>query len=246
MGLRSTLVVGIAAALTLVAASGVKGQLLDDRDRDYNDRFTAYIGSNTYQFSPSLNGELGRVKLYTILSHPDAAQDRDLGRAFWVVEIRSGDGSLVRRAIGKVDLDDVGQAYGEFTWNGRDGNGHLVSAGTYQYTFRSRFLPGRLLAAVSPDEYERVEVERAADEAYSSTGEVVVNYDLSVEDSLALRASRLKHSSFPMGQRYTSRFSSRQKSSRVNCVFARAAVFCGRTKKSIPSSLSARWASGKS
>ncbi|MGV8039544.1 MAG: pre-peptidase C-terminal domain-containing protein [Thermoanaerobaculaceae bacterium] len=157
---------------------------------DSNDHFVAYIGTNAYQFSPALPGELGRVTLHTILSHPDAAAARDLGRAFWRLEVRDVGDRLVRTASGRVEVDDLGYAFAEFAWDGRDQVGALVPAGTYRFTFRARFLPFRLLASQEIDGYEHATLERPADEAYASTGEIVVNYDLDVESSLVLRASR--------------------------------------------------------
>lgn len=157
---------------------------------DTNDHFVAYIGTNAYQFSPKLPGELGRVKLHTILSHPDVAVTRDLGRAFWILQIHDTNGTLLRTAHGRVDIDDLGEAFAEFSWDGRDRAGSLVPAGMYHYTFRSRYLPYSKLAAQQPDGYEQVEVEQEGDEAYASTGDIVVNYSLTIEDSLEMRASR--------------------------------------------------------
>lgn len=181
---------GCIAALTLLALAVCAAAGPATEAVDSNDRFVAYIGTDTYRFSPSLPGELGRARLFTILAHPDAAAARDLGRAFWRLEIRDANETVVRTARGRADLDDLGRALAEFAWDGRDQAGAHVPAGTYRYTFRARFVPFRLLAAREVEAYEQVALERPADEAYASTGDIVVDYDLDAESSLVLRASR--------------------------------------------------------
>ncbi|HPC84077.1 MAG TPA: pre-peptidase C-terminal domain-containing protein [Thermoanaerobaculaceae bacterium] len=175
------------AVLTLAVCAAAQPT---DEAADANDSFIVYIGTNAYRFSPALPGELGNVKLHAILSHPEVAAARDLGRTFWRLEIRDTEGTLVRTARGRADLDDLGNALAQFTWDGRTQAGEPVPEGLYHYTFRARYLPYRVLARLEVDDYEEVELERPADEAYASTGDVVVDYALDVESSLVLRASR--------------------------------------------------------
>lgn len=44
-------------------------------------RFIAFLGSDTYQFSPRLPDELGKVRLYSVLSYQKAAAGLD----YWVI-----------------------------------------------------------------------------------------------------------------------------------------------------------------
>ena len=46
----------------------------------------AAIGSNAYQFSPEHTGELGSVRLFSILSYQRAAHDRRFGAALWQLQ----------------------------------------------------------------------------------------------------------------------------------------------------------------
>ena len=133
-------------------------------------------------------GDLGAVRLYTILCHPDAAAEQDFGLTLWRLEIRGPDDAdaFVRAARGRAWLDDQGFAFGEYWWDGRDELGRPVPPGRYQYTFRARFLPTRLAAAAGAPRSTRTSSPRAvtaADEAYASTGDVVVNYDLDERDA---------------------------------------------------------------
>ena len=105
--------------------------------------FIAFLGADTYQFSPALPGDAGRVRLFTVLSYQGAAAQQDYGSAFWRLEIRGPLGELVRAAGGTARIDFSGQARAEFVWDGRDDQGRRVPPGTYQYTFRSRFQIGR-------------------------------------------------------------------------------------------------------
>lgn len=159
---------------------------------DDNDQFTAYIGSNAYQFSPYLNGDLGVIRLYSVLSHPDAASRGDWGRAFWLLEIRGPVGSdqVVRTTRGWTWLDDRGEGYAEFIWDGRNTAGNLVPQGIYRFTFKGRFLPDYLRPHRPPLMYEDLESEPGTAEAFSSTAEIMVNYSLDAEQSQRLREMR--------------------------------------------------------
>jgi hypothetical protein len=67
-----------------------------------------------------------------------------------------------------------------------------VPPGRYQYTFRARFLPSRLTARRgNPEIYEEADPRPgAASEAFASTGDVVVNYDLDERAAGEIRAMR--------------------------------------------------------
>lgn len=182
-----TACVSLAGVLTLAVCAAAE-PAVDAADR--NDSFIAYIGTNAYRFSPVLPGELGRVRLHSILSHSDATADGDFGKAFWRLEITNDAGKVVRTARGRVTLNGLSEGLAEFFWDGRDDAGNPVPGGMYHYTFRARYVPWRVLARGEVDSYEHVELERPSDEAYASTGDLVVDYDLDVESSLVLRASR--------------------------------------------------------
>jgi hypothetical protein len=160
---------------------------------DCDANFIAYLGSNAYQFSPTHPGELGTVRLFTVLSNQQAAAYRDFGAALWRVEIRDEVGNLVRTARGTARIDAEGQSVAEFFWNGRDGRGKLVPAGTYSYTFVSRFLPDRV-AQERPDakamtRYEDLASVAGVGEAKASTRQVIVRYDLDEQTAVNLRQS---------------------------------------------------------
>ena len=162
---------------------------LDDCDAP----FIAFLGSDTYQFSPALPGSAGAVRLFTVLSYQGAAADQDYGSVFWRLEIRGPVGGvekLVRTAEGAVRVEAAGQATAELSWNGRDEQGRRVPAGRYQYTFRGRFLPDRLHPAKRLATYEDLAGEAGISEAKASTFEVIVDYRLKADDVERLRRSK--------------------------------------------------------
>src|SRR5262249_54055206 len=69
---------------------------------DCDARFVAAIGSNAYQFSPLLKGDLGTVRLYSILSYQKIAALKRTGRAFWELDVvgPENDARLVFHAEG--------------------------------------------------------------------------------------------------------------------------------------------------
>ncbi|HVR98376.1 MAG TPA: hypothetical protein VMW27_17305 [Thermoanaerobaculia bacterium] len=156
----------------------------------------AFLGADAYQFSPALAGELGAVRLFTVLSYQRAAAHGDFGRAFWRVEIRGpvgpdgADGPLVRTARGVARIGEEGREEEAFLWDGRDGQGRMVPAGRYRYTFKGRYLPDR-----SPQRprrvtrYEDLAGDPEAAEAFASIDEVIVDYGLTPAASIALRSS---------------------------------------------------------
>ncbi len=152
--------------------------------------FIAFLGAEAYQFSPALDGDLGKVRLFTVLSHQRAAALQDYGRAFWRLEIRDEAGQVVRAARGAVRIDAEGQAMADFVWDGRDGQGRLVPPGRYRYTFLGRFASDRLLGRTRPfRDYEDLRGEPGVFEAHASTDEVIVDYGLDAADSVRLRES---------------------------------------------------------
>src|SRR5215203_851292 len=125
------------AYFAVFAAVPVRAAEYDECDAG----FIAFLGADTYQFSPVLEGDLGEVRLYTVLSHQRAAALGELGSAFWRLEVRNEAGGLVRAGNGRARIDDSGQAVANFTWDGRDEQGRLVPPGRYNYTFLGRFAP---------------------------------------------------------------------------------------------------------
>jgi hypothetical protein len=155
-------------------------------------RFIAYVGADAYRFSPAHAGELGSVRLFTVLSHQRAAAFRDLGQAFWRLEIRDAAGALVRSARGEARIDESGQAVADFLWDGRDEQGRLVAPGRYLYTFRGRFQADRIRSTpviTAPSRYEDLESAAGVDEAFASTDEVIVDDALDEPTAARIRQS---------------------------------------------------------
>jgi len=61
----------------LLLAVPLLGEEFDDCDAN----FIAFIGSSAYQFSPNHPGELGSVRLFSILSYQRAAHEKRYGLA---------------------------------------------------------------------------------------------------------------------------------------------------------------------
>ncbi|HEX3130023.1 MAG TPA: hypothetical protein VH394_22000, partial [Thermoanaerobaculia bacterium] len=97
--------------LACLLAAPVRAAEYDECDAG----FIAFLGADAYQFSPVHPGDLGKVRLYTVLSHQRAAAFGDYGSALWRLEIRNEAGELVRVANGKARIDDSGQAVADFT-----------------------------------------------------------------------------------------------------------------------------------
>ena len=176
---------GLLLLSLLLAAVPVRAAEYDECDAD----FIAFLGAETYQFSPILEGDLGKVRLYTVLSHQRAAALEDYGRAFWRLEIRNESGKLVRAARGVARIDAAGQAAADFVWDGRDESGQLVPAGKYRYTFLGRFAADRLRPSRPMRDYDDLQDMAGMSEAHASTDEVIVDYSLSAADSASLRES---------------------------------------------------------
>jgi len=171
-------------ALSLFAASPA------ERD-DCDSRFVAAIGTDAYQFSPMLKGELGMMRLYAILSYQRTAAMQRYGRAFWELDVvgPDDDARLVFHADGIERIDARAAAVAEAWWDGRDLNGALAEPGIYRYTFRARFMPNTLKSERATFRYGDVRVIDPMDEAFSSAGELVVDYTLDAQASLAVRAT---------------------------------------------------------
>jgi hypothetical protein len=186
------------ASLLNAAASHAASAPSADLD-DCDARFIAFLGSDAYSFSPQHAGDLGSVRLYSVLSFQGAAAGGDYGRAFWRLEIRGPVGEtgdrLVRVARGSARIDAAGSATAEYRWDGRDGAGKRVPAGRYAYTFRARFLPDRIVAASggalkSASTYADLAGRSEVSEAHASTLEIVVDYDLDAGKAFRLRQSK--------------------------------------------------------
>ena len=148
----------------------------DDCDAD----FIAAIGSSAYQFSPDHRGELGTVRLFSIISYQRAARERRFGTALWQLRIdRVSDGARVLTVDGRAHIGTEGAALAELWWDGRDDAGNLVPAGRYRYTFHARF----------PRTGRWQKFDTDYEEALASTDEVIVDYTLTETRSAGLRIS---------------------------------------------------------
>jgi hypothetical protein len=151
---------------------------------DCDANFLAAIGSNAYQFSPAHAGELGSVRLFSILSYQRAAHERRFGAALWQLRIeRVTDGARVLTVNGRAHIGNEGAALAELWWDGRDDRGELVPPGRYRYTFVARY-PRELRAAAR--DYDSA---LNHDEALASSEEIVVDYALSERSAKDLRLS---------------------------------------------------------
>ncbi|HUR82496.1 MAG TPA: hypothetical protein VM733_17165, partial [Thermoanaerobaculia bacterium] len=165
-----------ALLLLLVCSSTLAAAEFDDCDAN----FIAAIGSSAYQFSPAHAGDLGTVRLFSILSYQRAAHEKRFGSALWQLRIdRASDGTRVLTLDGRSFIGADGAALAELYWDGRDDRGQLVAPGKYRYTFVARFHPTALTYDAAFD----------ADEALASFDEVIVNYGLRDEGSRRLRIS---------------------------------------------------------
>ncbi len=182
---RSAVFLLPAVLLAVLAVAPVRAAEYDECDAN----FIAFLGADTYQFSPSLEGDLGKVRLYAVLSNQRAAAFGDFGRAFWRLEIRSEAGELVRAESGAARIDESGQAVAEFSWDGRDEQGGLVPPGKYRYSFLGRFAPDRIRLALPMRSYEDLRSMTGISEAHASTDDVIVNYSLTEDESIRLRQS---------------------------------------------------------
>jgi len=184
------------ALLVLLVCLPLLGEEFDDCDAN----FIAFIGSSAYQFSPSHPGELGTVRLFSILSYQRAAYEKRFGYAIWQLRVdRVEDGARVVRTGGRAYIGAEGAAVAEFYWDGRDDAGRLVPAGKYRYTFVARYADGRGAAGFSPPARsgglksaappETYDAAFDLPEALASSDDVIVNYDLPVAESRDLRLS---------------------------------------------------------
>ena len=188
----------LSLAIVLLVCPLFAAQPAADRD-DCDARFVAAIGSDAYQFSPLLEGELGTARLYAILSYNKAAAMQRYGRAFWEVDVvgpfdaaqgKPDDGGrLVYHADGIARIGERGAALAETWWDGRDQNGDYVDPGLYSFTFRARFAPNTLKSDRPMFRYDDVLPLHPDDEAFSSVGELVVDYALDAQSSLKIRAT---------------------------------------------------------
>jgi len=169
--------------LLLVLASPLLAEEFDDCDA----KFIAFIGSSAYQFSPAHAGELGTVRLFSILSYQRAAHEKRYGFAVWQLRIdRVADGARVVSLSGRSYIGTEGAAIAEYYWDGRDDDGLLVPAGAYRYTFVARYLP---MGGIRERRFATYDALFDADEAQASSDEVLVNYELPAADARDLRLS---------------------------------------------------------
>lgn len=186
---RATLAVCLAFSLSTAATAA---------EREYDDcdsGFIAFQGSDTYQFSPRLAGELGRVRLFSLFSFQEAAAFEEWGTVFWHLEVRAvkpeereGAGRLVHRAEGSARIVDAhGAVQVETLWNGRDLAGKVVPSGKYHYSFLGTFVPDRSIAR--PVSFDTARGAEGAVAAQSSIDTVIVDFNLDAASSQALRAS---------------------------------------------------------
>jgi hypothetical protein len=176
------------AALALIAstAAPLSSQPAVEHD-DCEANFIAAVGADAYQFSPDHRGELGSVRLFSVLSYQDAAARGETGRAFWRLQIRSPR-RLVYEERGVVPIADAsGKALVEHYWNGRDDEWRRLPSGTYRYTFQARFVPDAL--GVTAARYEDLEEVAGVVEAFASTDEVILDHALTSQRAASLRNS---------------------------------------------------------
>jgi hypothetical protein len=149
--------------------------------------FIAFVGADAYQFSPLHTGELGSVRLFSVLSFQRAAARGESGRVYWRLRVSAAAGGrAVWHAWGSARLEaPAGQALVEQYWHGRGDDEQALPAGRYTYTFEARFLPDAL-AGRSAARYEDL---AGVVEAQASSDDVILDPGLSVERALALRAS---------------------------------------------------------
>lgn len=181
----------VLAFLCLVAPI-LRAEEFDDCDAN----FIAAIGSSAYQFSPGHEGELGAVRLFSILSYQRAAHDGRSGEALWQLRIdRVADGVRVLTVDGRSRIGAEGATLAELWWDGRDERGALVPAGRYRYTFVARYeddgpvnRDGRIVS-LSQRRATTYDAAFDAEEALASVDEVVVDYALTPAAARNLRVS---------------------------------------------------------
>lgn len=155
--------------------------------------FIAFLGADAYQFSPHHAGELGKVRLYTVLSYQGAAAIGDFGRAFWRLDISGPEGvreRIVRTVYGNSRIDGAGSTVADFVWDGRDGAGRWVRPGKYHFTFLSRFAPDRIDETKRALNYDDLSGKRGVTEAHASVEEVIVDDSLDEAKAFLLRQSK--------------------------------------------------------
>ena len=168
--------VTVAALLVLGLSLSLFAAEYDDCDAN----FIAAIGSSAYQFSPALDGELGTVRLFGILSYQRAAHEGRTGWAAWQLRIdRAADGERVLTIDGRSFIGIEGAALAELYWDGRDDSGRRVPPGRYRYTYVARFTARPVTYDAAFD----------AEEALASSDDVIVDYGLREEGSRRLRFS---------------------------------------------------------
>lgn len=176
-------------ALTFLIVLLAAAPLLAEEHDDCDAKFINFVGANAYQFSPEHEGDLGAIRLFSILSYQRAAHARRFGWALWKLEIVDArDGKPVLTTGGRGRIDAQGATMAEFYWDGRDNSGQLVPAGTYRYTFRARYRSD-VKPRVPLLDYDRATDVEPADEAIASTDELVVNYSLTPDQARNLRVS---------------------------------------------------------
>ena len=165
-----------AVLLVFVCVLPLAAAEFDDCDAN----FLAAIGASAYQFSPAHAGDLGTVRLFSILSYQRAAHEQRFGNAVWQLRIdRAADGTRVLTLDGRSFIGVEGAALAELYWDGRDDLGRLVPPGRYSFTFVARYHPTAPTYDAAFD----------AEEALASTDDVIVNYGLRAEGSRRLRIS---------------------------------------------------------
>ncbi|HEV7240663.1 MAG TPA: Ig-like domain-containing protein [Thermoanaerobaculia bacterium] len=166
--------------LRVLAALCLCAPLLASEYDDCDANFIAAIGSSAYQFSPAHDGELGTVRLFSILSYQRAAHERRFGSALWQLRIdRADDGTRVLTLDGRSFIGAEGVAVAELYWDGRDDAGRPVPPGKYRYTFVARYSRNAMTYDAAFD----------GDEALASMDEVIVDYNLPARKSRDLRFS---------------------------------------------------------
>lgn len=159
----------------------------DDCEAD----FTAFIGSEGYQFSPLHDADLGRVRLFAILSYQRAIAQGEHGQALWRLSVTPlGAREVVFTRQGRVTLSAPrGAALAEALWDGRDSAGQPLPSGRYRYTFDARFVSDGTYAAARARTYEDAAGLSGVVEARPASDEIEIDLGLSVAAAEQRRAS---------------------------------------------------------
>lgn len=180
----------LACASPCLATGPAAGQTRVEHD-DCEADFTAFVGSEGYQFSPLHGPTLGHVRLFAILSYQRGIALGEHGQAYWRLSVRPlGADRVVFVRRGRVTLDAPrGAALAEAFWDGLDDAGQPLPNGRYRYMFEARFVPDAVKLDARATSFEALAGLPAAIEARAASDEVEIDLDLQVAEAEQRRAS---------------------------------------------------------